>query len=120
MMRLTAKPINLRRSRRRFFLAKLMRNSKDGNKAEALRGGSWNTNPRTARVSNRNRNEPGNRNNNIGLRCVGDAGNACQTGKRREPAGTTVPPGVPARFRALVLAYRIGGAPNINRLPALW
>ena len=108
--------LNRRRSRRRFFL----RDSKDGNKAEALRGGSWNNNPRNARVSNRNRNEPGNRNNNIGLRCAGDAGNACQTGKRREPDGITVPPGVPARFRALVPASRASGAPNINLLPALW
>src|ERR1017187_8914827 len=108
--------LNRRRSRRRFFL----RDSKDGNKAEALRGGSWNNNPRNARVSNRNRNEPGNRNNNIGLRCAGDAGNACQTAKRREPDGITVPPGVPARFRALVPASRASGAPNINLLPALW
>jgi len=39
-----------------------------------LRGGSWNNNPRNARVSNRNRNEPENHNNNNGLRCAGDAG----------------------------------------------
>jgi len=35
-----------------------------------VRGGSWNNNPRNARASNRNRNDPGNRNNNIGFRCA--------------------------------------------------
>ncbi|WP_366143642.1 SUMF1/EgtB/PvdO family nonheme iron enzyme [Zoogloea sp.] len=33
-----------------------------------LRGGSWNNNGRNCRAANRNRNEPGNRNNNIGFR----------------------------------------------------
>ncbi|MBI4603833.1 MAG: hypothetical protein HY721_17900 [Planctomycetes bacterium] len=33
-----------------------------------LRGGSWNNNPRNCRAANRNRNEPGNRNNNTGFR----------------------------------------------------
>ncbi|MGC9948510.1 MAG: SUMF1/EgtB/PvdO family nonheme iron enzyme [Bryobacteraceae bacterium] len=37
-----------------------------------MRGGSWNNNTRNVRASNRNRNEPTNRNNNIGFRCVGD------------------------------------------------
>lgn len=36
-----------------------------------LRGGSWNNNdPRNLLSSNRNHNEPGNRNNNIGFRVV--------------------------------------------------
>lgn len=39
-----------------------------------LRGGSWNNNPRNVRVSNRNRNEPDNRNNNIGFRCSREVG----------------------------------------------
>lgn len=33
-----------------------------------LRGGSWNNNGRNCRSANRNRNEPANRNNNIGFR----------------------------------------------------
>jgi hypothetical protein len=33
-----------------------------------VRGGSWNNNPDNLRSSNRNRNEPDNRNNNIGFR----------------------------------------------------
>lgn len=32
------------------------------------RGGSWNNNPRNCRVSNRNNNNPDNRNNNLGFR----------------------------------------------------
>ena len=36
-----------------------------------MRGGAWNNNPQNVRVSNRNRNEPMNRNNNIGFRCGG-------------------------------------------------
>ena len=38
-----------------------------------MRGGSWNNNPQNVRVSDRNRNEPTNRNNNIGFRCAGYA-----------------------------------------------
>jgi hypothetical protein len=33
-----------------------------------VRGGSWNTEPRNLRSANRNRNEPDNRNNNLGFR----------------------------------------------------
>ncbi|MBF0143042.1 MAG: SUMF1/EgtB/PvdO family nonheme iron enzyme [Magnetococcales bacterium] len=32
------------------------------------RGGSWNNNPANVRSANRNNNDPGNRNNNIGFR----------------------------------------------------
>ena len=35
-----------------------------------VRGGSWNNEARNLRVSNRNRNDPGNRNDNIGFRCA--------------------------------------------------
>ena len=34
------------------------------------RGGSWNNNARNCRSANRNRNNPGNRNNNLGFRLV--------------------------------------------------
>ena len=44
-----------------------------------MRGGSWNNNTRNVRASCRNRNEPTNRNNNIGFRCVGDG----ETGRSR-------------------------------------
>ena len=42
-----------------------------------LRGGSWNNNPRNLRVSNRNRNDVANRNNNIGFRLAQSA--LCQS-----------------------------------------
>ena len=38
----------------------------------ALRGGSWSNDPRSVRVSNRFRFEPGYRNYNFGFRCVGE------------------------------------------------
>jgi len=37
-----------------------------------LRGGSWNNNENNCRVANRNRNNPKNRNNNVGFRCAQD------------------------------------------------
>jgi hypothetical protein len=41
-----------------------------GQVAKVLRGGSWNNNRPNARAAYRNNNEPDNRNNNIGWRCV--------------------------------------------------
>ncbi|MDH7487098.1 MAG: SUMF1/EgtB/PvdO family nonheme iron enzyme [Anaerolineae bacterium] len=35
-----------------------------------VRGGSWNNNERNVRAANRDRNDPDNRNNNVGFRCV--------------------------------------------------
>ncbi|MCF1182037.1 SUMF1/EgtB/PvdO family nonheme iron enzyme [Marichromatium gracile] len=35
-----------------------------------IRGGSWNNNARNCRSAYRNRNEPDNRNNNLGFRCA--------------------------------------------------
>jgi formylglycine-generating enzyme required for sulfatase activity len=34
------------------------------------RGGGWNNRPANARVSNRDRNDPANRNDNVGIRLV--------------------------------------------------
>jgi formylglycine-generating enzyme required for sulfatase activity len=43
---------------------------KTGQALRLLRGGSWNNNPTNVRSANRNRNEPDNRNNNVGVRLV--------------------------------------------------
>jgi len=43
-----------------------------GGQARVLRGGSWLSIPRVARVSGRDRFGPGNRNNNFGVRCAGN------------------------------------------------
>lgn len=39
-----------------------------GSSARVVRGGSWNNNPENCLAAYRNRNAPGNRNNNLGLR----------------------------------------------------
>ena len=38
--------------------------------ARVVRGGSWNNNARNVRAAYRNENEPDNRNNNLGFRCL--------------------------------------------------
>ncbi|MCP3883120.1 MAG: SUMF1/EgtB/PvdO family nonheme iron enzyme [Sulfitobacter sp.] len=38
--------------------------------ARVVRGGSWNNNARNCRCAYRNRNQPDNRNNNLGFRCA--------------------------------------------------
>ncbi|MGE3152976.1 MAG: SUMF1/EgtB/PvdO family nonheme iron enzyme [Nitrospiraceae bacterium] len=52
-----------------------------------IRGGAWNNKPENLRASNRNRNNPDNRNNNIGFRLVQSA--------------RTVRDSVPARSRTV-------------------
>ena len=73
-----------------------------------MRGGAWNNNPQNVRLSNRNRNEPANRNNNIGFRCAGYAerdprfaGSWAGTGFFMETPGAPTPlPGCCSRRRS--------------------
>jgi formylglycine-generating enzyme required for sulfatase activity len=44
---------------------------RDDGANRVVRGGSWNNNARNVRSAYRNRNEPGNRDNNLGFRCAG-------------------------------------------------
>lgn len=82
-----------------------------------VRGGSWNNKPENVRASFRNWNEPGNRNNNIGFRCVRDVGR-----KHGFRAG-----GSPVKAGERVLSSHPGRAPdagtfsasNINRVLVL-
>jgi formylglycine-generating enzyme required for sulfatase activity len=57
-----------------------------------LRGGSWNNNPENLSSANRNRNQPENRNNNVGLRvastlCVGAGGITVSSGVQKSVQG---------------------------------
>jgi len=63
-----------------------------------LRGGAWNNNARNVRAANRNGNDPGNRNNNMGFRVAREHGRGGElvcdptyaaTGQlgRRKPSG---------------------------------
>jgi hypothetical protein len=66
-----------------------------------VRGASFNNEARNLRAANRNRNEPGNSNNNIGFRCVRDVERKgrrpfCEAGASQ----VTAEPGVPFHFRA--------------------
>jgi len=93
-------------------------------KARVLRGGSWNNNARNTRAANRNRNQPGNRNNNIGVRVVLGVGastpRGCGTGNG--PARSLWPePHAPRLVRARrraspdrcpVSAWQAASAPN--------
>lgn len=54
-----------------------------------VRGGSWNNNPRNLRAANRNRNSPGNTNNNIGVLLASTG--LCQSNRR--PTGGLACPG---------------------------
>ena len=79
-----------------------------------MRGASFNNEARNLRAANRNRNEPDNRNNNLGFRCVRDVGPRARRRNRegREPARPKAEPGVPFHFRAarLTLLQPNGGA----------
>ena len=43
----------------------------EGRVNRVIRGGSWNNKAQNVRSAYRNRNEPSNRNNNLGFRCAG-------------------------------------------------
>ncbi|MBN1610949.1 MAG: SUMF1/EgtB/PvdO family nonheme iron enzyme [Polyangiaceae bacterium] len=76
-----------------------------GQAARVNRGGSWNNNdPSNVRAANRNRNDPANRNNNLGFRCARTATPACSTVTAVAP----VPRRSAARGRALTTRSRLG------------
>jgi hypothetical protein len=69
-----------------------------------VRGASFNNEATNLRAANRNRNEPGNRNDNIGFRCVRDVERESLELSRKAGAGkVTAEPGVPFHFRAACL-----------------
>jgi hypothetical protein len=85
-----------------------------------MRGGSWNNNPENVRVSNRNRNEPANRNNNIGFRCAGYAERGRDLLRRgREPVSLGRIRGCQLRFRA-VIPTPASSASNSKQTRVFW
>jgi len=76
-----------------------------------LRGGAFNNNPLNVRSSNRNRNEPANRNNNIGFRPASTLRRACGF-VRPESAGPNVPRSVPGcKVQAAALGRAVPDGP---------
>jgi hypothetical protein len=94
--------------------------SEEGARSE-LRGGAWNNESRNLRAANRNRNEPENRNDNIGFRCARDVERVrlCRDSYARAGA-TRVVPGVHLHFRTVRLTRGMGSASNSEDAPAVW
>lgn len=86
-----------------------------------LRGGSWNNDVTNLRASNRNRNEPENRNNNIGFRVARDVERSRESGFAAGAATIRVAAGVYFHVR-IALPTPAGHRPasNIQLAPALW
>jgi hypothetical protein len=63
------------------------------------RGGSWNSNARNVRAANRNANERGNRNDNLGFRLAGAQTLPCAERARAAPDQTAVATGGACRRR---------------------
>jgi hypothetical protein len=83
-----------------------------------IRGGSWNSNAHNVRAANRNWNEPGNRNDNIGFRLA-----RAQTWAGSPTPDPTVvpsrpPAGGPGECRGRRCASR-ASVPNAHRRPSL-
>lgn len=83
-----------------------------------LRGGSWNSNARSCRAANRNWNDPGNRNDNIGFRL-----SRAQTWSGwTTPDPTAVPSSPPPGGRGECRGRRCASravVPNAHRRPPL-
>jgi hypothetical protein len=86
-----------------------------------LTGGSWNNEPENLRVANRNRNEPDNRNNNLGFRCVRDVerGRPRSRGRSRGDQGRRGRASLHFRT-ALPTREAVSSASNITGVPASW
>ena len=65
--------------------------SPEKGEVRVLRGGSWSNYPQYLRTSNRNRNQPDNRNNNIGFRCARDVERKSLRFRWREPRRSRSP-----------------------------
>ncbi len=86
-----------------------------------LRGGAWNNNARNLRAAERNRNEPDNRNNNIGFRVARDVERSRERGFEAGAVEIMVSAGVPFHFRIAIPAPGIElPAPNIQQAPVRW
>jgi hypothetical protein len=84
--------------------------------SRVLRGGSWNNNPQNLRSANRNRNQPDNRNNNVGFRvastlCAGAIAITIAMGAHDKRSGPFMMTTVGARVE-LGARYRGGACPG--------
>ena len=83
-----------------------------------VRGGAFNNNEDNVRASARNQNEPANRNNNKGFRCVRDAGEERSFSSQRFAASFRRARATPHPNRSP--DDELTFPSNINRIPALW
>lgn len=80
------------------------------------RGGAFNNEARALRAAYRNRNQPDNRNDNIGFRCVRDVERGCVFSAVDRAGTVTAFPGEPFHFRAARRTQRLrAAASNIKQ-----
>ncbi len=81
-----------------------------------LRGGAFNNQPRNLRSANRNRNQPGNRNNNIGFR---PASTSQQTSAFAQPESVGISPSERAKCKVQVVVPCRATVPCLGQMK-LW
>lgn len=86
------------------------------------RGGAFHNNDRNLRSAVRNRNEPDNRNNNLGFRCLRDVERGVRTWRldMPEPAWSRATQGARFHFRAAMPDVGLNSCVEYQRTPVAW